>query len=95
MKMIKTDFKLKVNEKSSWILYITKSYEEASAIHNTCLAMKEIHTGDWYYHVNTCEVLQDCRVPSFFHDRGYWVTVVEHNNGDWRKDPTYALFIVE
>ena len=95
MKMIKTDFNLKINEGSSWIVYLTKTREEANAIHNTCYSMKSIHTGEWYYNVSTCEVLRDCRVPSFFHDRGYWVTVVEHNNGDWSAKPTYTLYIVE
>ena len=49
----------------------------------------------WYYSVSTAKVLKDCRVPEFFHDRDYWVTVIEHNNGDWNKESKYELYIVE
>jgi len=94
MKMIKTDFTLKLNNSSSWIVYLTKTYEEAISIHNTCMTQKEILT-DWYYSVSTNKVLKDCRVPTFFHDKDYWVTVVEHNNGSWDSKPTYTLYIVE
>ncbi len=95
MKMIKTDFDLKVNVSSSWTVYITKTCQEANMIHQTCLTQKEILGGDWHYHVSTAEVQRDCRVPEFFHDRGYWATIVEHNNGDWDKAPTYTLYIVD
>lgn len=94
MKMIKTDFHKNINRKSSYIIYITKTLEEAQGIHKTALSMKDMHSG-WYYSVSTCEVLKDCRVPTFFHDRGYYMTAVEHNNGDWDKKPTYTLYIVE
>ena len=94
-KMIKTNFSLKVNSTSSWIVYLCKSYEEASAIHETCLTQKELLDGNWYFSVSTTKVLQDCRVPEFFHDRGYWVTVVEHNGGDWNKPSSYSLYIAD
>lgn len=49
----------------------------------------------WYYTVGMNKVCKDCRVPTFFHDREYWVVAVEHNNGDWNKKPTYTLYIAE
>lgn len=95
MKMTKTDFNIDVNGSSSWIVYITRTEKEAHAIHTICMAQAGIHTGDWYYHVSTCKIISDCRVPAFFHNRDYWVTAVEHNNGDWNKAHTYTLYIVE
>lgn len=96
MKMIKTDFHLTVNGSSSYIVYVTKTHEEAQTIHHICMTQKEIHAApDWYYTVCTNKVMKDCRVPTFFHDQDYWVTVVEHNNGSWKNNPTYALYIVE
>lgn len=96
MKLIKTDFNMKVNAASSWIVYLCNSHEDAQTIHNICLTQRAMHTaGDWYYHISTNKVLEDCRVPSFFHNREYWVTVVEHNNGDWKHEQTYELYIVE
>lgn len=95
MKMIKTEFSVKVNESSSWIVYLTKSHEDAMAVHEALWSLKEMHGGDWYYSVSTSEVITDCRVPGFFHNRGYWVTVVEHNNGSWDKAPAYTLYIIE
>ena len=55
----------------------------------------QIMGGDWYYTVSTVEVKKDCRVPEFFHDHGYFATVIEHNNGDWNEAPKYELYIVE
>ena len=96
MKFIETNFNHKVNESSSWIVYITKTRDEAMSIHNMVLTQMEMHRcGAWYYHVSTKEIGKDCRVPSFFHDNNYWLTAIEHNNGDWNKEPTYKLFIVE
>ena len=94
MKMIKTNYTQQVNNSSSWILYITKTYEEAKAIHEFAKTQKEMLAG-WYYSVSTAKVLKDCRVPEFFHDRGYWLTAIEHNNGDWDKAQKYELYIVE
>lgn len=95
MKMIETDFNLKVNVSSSWNVYIAKTREDAIAIHRICMTHKKILSADWYYTVSTAEVRQDCRVPEFFHDRGYWMTVVEHNNGNWDAAPTYTLYIID
>lgn len=96
MTMTKTDFNLKVNNSSSWIVYITKTYEETKAIHQTAMTQREMLLPlGWYYSVSTNEVRKDCRVPKFFHERGYYMTCIEHNNGDWSKDPTYTLYIVE
>ena len=95
LKFIKTDFSLKVNVSSSWIVYVTKTYEAANAIHCMAMTQEAIHGGGWYYSVSTNKVMKDCRVPAFFHDRDYWITCIEHNNGDWNTDPTYTLYIVE
>lgn len=94
MKITKTEIKVKVNETSSWIVYLTKTYEEAEALHQFARTQKEMLTG-WYYSVSTKKVMSDCRVPEFFHDRGYYMTVIEHNNGDWSKAQKYELYIVE
>ena len=94
MKFTKTNFTLKLNHSSSWIVYIAKTYEEARAVQEFAKTQKEMLDG-WYYSVQTATVLKDCRVPEFFHDRDYWVTVIEHNNGDWNKESKYELYIVE
>lgn len=94
MKFTKTNFTLKLNNSSSWIVYIAKTYEEAIAIQKFAMTQKEMLDG-WYYSIQTAKVLKDCRVPEFFHDRDYWVTVIEHNNGDWNKESKYELYIVE
>ena len=91
MKFTKTNFTLKINTSSSWIIYIAKTYEEASAVHEFAKTQKEMLDG-WYYSIQTAKVLKD---PEFFHDRDYWVTVIEHNNGDWNKESKYELYIVE
>ena len=95
LKFVKTDFHLNVNNSSSWIVYITKTYEAASSIHHMAMTQKGMHNSDWYFTVSTGRVEKDCRVPSFFHDHGYWMTCIEHNNGDWNSAPTYTLYIVE
>ena len=52
-------------------------------------------TVEWYFSIQICEIHKDCRVPDFFHDRGYWTLSIEHNNGDWDARKSYELFIVE
>ena len=96
MKMTKTDFNHQVNVSSSWIVYITKTREEADALHKFALTQRGLLTATdgWHYTVSTVEVKQDCRVPEFFHDHGYFATIIEHNNGDWEKAPKYELYIV-
>lgn len=96
MKFTHTDFKKQVNICSSYIVYITRSNETAHAIHNLELTKLDMmKAAGWYYHISTVEVCRDCRVPEFFHENGYWATIIEHNNGDWDKTPTYELFIAE
>lgn len=94
MKLTKTDLEVKLKNSSSWIVYIAKTYEEARAVQEFANTQKKMLDG-WYYSVSTKKVLKDCRVPKFFHDRDYWVTVIEHNNGDWNKESSYVLYIVE
>jgi len=98
MKMVKTEFNHKVNEGSSWIVYITRTLEEAHNLHVFALTQKDLLTGascEWYYTVSTVEVINDCRVPAFFHNRGYYATIIEHNNGSWDAAPKYELYIAE
>lgn len=96
MKFIETNFNHKINASSSWIVYICKTQEEAMNLHRMAMTQKAMHNdGEWYYTVSTNSAERDCRVPEFFHNRGYWMTCIEHNNGDWSKKPTYKLFIVE
>ncbi len=98
MKMTKTDFNLQVNISSSYIVYITKTWEEADALHKFAMTQRELlkaASADWYYSVHTADIKKDCRVPEFFHDHGYFATIIEHNNGSWDKAPKYELYIVE
>ena len=96
MKMIKTSFCKNVNGSSSYIVYITKDAKTAGNIHDVAVTQREM-LGDnqWYYNVSTVKVCKDCRIPEFFHDCDYYATVIEHNNGDWDKTPTYKLYIAE
>lgn len=95
MKLTKTEFEMQVNVSSSYSVYIAKTMEEARNIQKFALTQKKILGDDWYYTVSTVDVLQDCRVPEFFHDHGYFATIIEHNNGDWNKPQKYELYIVE
>ena len=95
MKFSKVDTAIKGNDSSSWIIYITKNHKDAEDIHRFAMTQKAILPDGWYYSVQTCKVLEDCRVPAFFHNRGYWLTVIEHNNGDWKKPNKYKLYVVE
>lgn len=95
MTITHTDFNLKVNAASSCIVYVCETNSDAFALHELFMTQKTLHvTGDWYYHVRTNKVHEDSRVPTFFHNRDYWVTVIEHNNGDWNSEQTYDLYIV-
>jgi len=95
MKFVKADFNHKVNEGSSWKVYICKSIETAHTVHNLMMTAG-INTKDSYWHVSTSHTIgHDVRVPAFFHDSDYAVTCVEHNNGSWSKEQTYELYIVE
>lgn len=95
MKFVKTDFSSPINNGCSYIVYITKTAEEAMVIHGMAMTQMDMHAFPWHYHVSSAEVLEDCRVPKFFHDRGYWMTCIEHNNGDWNSASTYTLYIFE
>ena len=94
MKLTKTDFFLKVNEGSSYKVYVCKDHETAMIIHSLMMTAK-INANDNYWSVSTNSGKgHDCRVPSFFHESEYWFTFVEHNNGDWNKEQTYELYLV-
>lgn len=97
MKFIKVDFDNAPKEEgfSSWLIYITRTKEEAQTVYNMAMTQKTILGEHWRYNVSMMEVLKDCRVPSFFHDHGYWMVAMGHNNGDLDALPTYSLYIVE
>lgn len=97
MKLTKTEFNLEINNSSSWIVYITKTREEARALYSFAMSQRSVLTAldGWHYSVQCKDVMQDCRVPEFFHDHGYHMTVVEHNNGDWNSPAKYELYIVD
>ncbi len=98
MKMTKTNFNMQVNVSSSYIVYIAKTSEEADALHKFAMTQRELLTttdAGWHYTVSTININKDCRVPNFFHDHGYFATIIEHNNGDWNKPQKYELYIVE
>lgn len=95
MKFVKTTFNVKVNEGSSWKVYICKTHETANTLHNIMMTAG-INTKDSYWSVSTSyRIGNDCRVPDFFHNTEYAMTCVEHNNGSWSKEQTYELYIVE
>ena len=94
-KFSKVDTAIKVNISSSWIIYITKNHEDAQDLHRFAMTQKAMMPEGWYYTVQTHQVMEDCRVPEFFHNHDYWMTVIEHNNGDWNKPSKYDLYIVE
>jgi len=95
MKITKTEMTMKIGNGSSYKVYLCKTREDASSIHSLAMSLKPEETlHEWYYAVHTSEA-NFCLIPDFFHDHGYFATVVEHNNGDWDKAPKYELYIVE
>ena len=96
MNIIKTNFKATFDNGNSFIIYITKTHEEAMKIHEIHMANKSILPNDWYYSVQTVSVQEDCRIPKFFHDKDYFATIITHNKGNWNdKNTSYELYIVE
>ena len=82
---------------SSYIIWISKNRDKVDAIHRPMMDMGDMHKkldASWYWHVSTIEVLQDCRIPSLYHGKGIWATIVEHNNGDWDKMPTFEIHCI-
>lgn len=102
MKFIKTGFEAKVHNGSSYVMYITKSEQQAMAVHRMAMTMKPMHDavkGEndffWQVHSHKLNGERDVMVPDFFCGANYWVTWIEHNNGNWKLEPTYELYIVE
>lgn len=97
MKFTKTAFDLEINNSSSWTIYLTKTFEEAETINRTLMTQRETlkDLPGWYFRVMTIKVEKACMVPEFFHNRDYWATCIEHNNGDWNRAPVYTLYIAE
>lgn len=78
---------------SSYKCYLTHNYKVA---HEICsLLGKQVHDEKEYWHWSCCKVLRDCRIPSLYHDQGYYMALLEHNNGDWNKTPTYEMIILD
>lgn len=77
----------------SYIVYISTSRDKVHALHRPMMDMAATHPG-WRWHVSTVQVLKDCRIPGLYHDRHYWATLIEHNNGDWSKAPTYEIHCI-
>lgn len=98
MKFIKTGFEAKVNNHSSYVVFITKGMQDAMTVHDMAMEMMKPATGKelyWQVHSHKLGAERDSMVPDFFCGADYWATWIEHNNGDWKKEPTYELYIVE
>ena len=97
MKLIGTDFNVKVNVSSSFSVYSTKDEESYHSIYEMEMKKREMLQGlGWYYTVSgRTPVQRDCRAPKFFHGDEYKMVCVEHNNGDWNAEPSYKLYIAE
>ena len=78
---------------SSYIIYISTDHDKVAALHRPMMDMAATHPG-WYWHVSTVQVLKDCRIPELYHGKCYWATLIEHNNGDWGKAPTYEIHCI-
>ncbi len=77
----------------SYIIYISTSHDKVDALHRPMMDMAATHPG-WHWHVSTVQVRKDCRIPELYHSDRYWATLVEHNNGDWNKVPTYEIHCI-
>lgn len=93
--MVKTEYKLTVNNSSSFVVYICKNYVTARDLTDLLYTQQALLDKDWYYHVTNTEIINDCRVPSFFWNMGLYAVIVEHNFGDWDHDPDYTLYIAD
>lgn len=98
MKLIKTDYKLKVNESSSFVIYICKDIETANTVREMSQSLinsLKAANKEYYGTVASMECFTACFVPEFFHNKGYYVVKVEHNHGNWVIEPTYDLVIAD
>ena len=77
----------------SYIIYITTDPDKAYALRRPMMDMAATHPG-WHWHISTVQVLKDCRIPALYHGDRYWATLVEHNNGDWDRAPTYEIHCI-
>lgn len=93
--MVKTEYKLTVNKSSSFVVYICKNYVTARDLTDLLYTQQAILDKDWHYNVTTTEIINDCRVPSFFWGLHLYAVIVEHNFGDWDHDPDYTLYIAD
>lgn len=59
MKFVKTDFAAPINNGCSYVVYITKTAEEAMGIiHNMAMTLMGMHAGEWHYHVSKEQRMQ-------------------------------------
>ena len=93
--MIKTEYKLTVNSSSSFVVYICKTYSKARDLTDLLYTQQALLDKEWHYHVSLAEIVNDCRVPSFFWNLHMYAVIVEHNFGDWDHDPDYTLYIAD
>lgn len=95
MTITKTNYNMKVN--TSTTVYICESYESAKAVQDILNTHKTLiaNGSEWYYATMTMKCETFCMVPKFFHNKGYWVTMMQHNQGDWDKEQTYECYLVE
>lgn len=93
--MIKTEYKMNVNSSSSFVVYICKTYTKARDLTDLLYTQQALLDKEWHYHVTLTEIINDCRVPSFFWNLKLYAVIVEHNFGDWDHDPDYTLYIAD
>lgn len=94
MKINRVDIKKNIGNGSSYKVYVCKTWEAAMAIHKIAMTMKPEADGENYFTVHSAQATS-CIVPDFFRDKGYCETIIEHNNGNWKNEPTYELYIVD
>ena len=59
-------------------IYLTKSLEVARLISEAMFCRKE--QSENIYSTSSGTVNQDCRVPSLYHDKGYYYCIVEYED---------------
>ena len=93
--MIKTEYKMSVNASSSFVVCICKTYTKARDLADMLYTQQALLDKEWHSHVTLTEIVNDCRVPSFFWNLHLYAVIVEHNFGDGDHDPDYTLYIAD
>jgi hypothetical protein len=66
-------------------IYLTKSLEVARLISEAMLARKEDEN---IYSTSSGAVNQDCRIPSLYHEKGYFYCILEYRD---LETPVYEI----